>query len=202
MITIATTPAKSRGAASPGTHVTVELRGELDMDGTAIIEPTLSALARSGPAELRLDLSALAFCDTSGISLFLRLHHRCARAHTTLVLTGIGGQPARVIRLVRLHRTIVCRFTVPRTPRRGAPGVAGASPSSPRRRTRGRLCSDLIPDGVGPPLIARESRSAVGPPTLPEVVGADVVRDLPDATSWRSASRRGIGSAARPTARA
>jgi anti-sigma B factor antagonist len=124
VITIATTPAQPRGAASPGTHVTVELRGELDMDSAAIIEPTLSALARTGPAELRLDLGALAFCDTSGINLFLRLHHRCARAHTTLVLTGVGGQPARVIRLVRLHHTIVCRFVAPPAPRRGTPGAA------------------------------------------------------------------------------
>ncbi|WP_331772417.1 STAS domain-containing protein (plasmid) [Embleya sp. NBC_00888] len=126
MITIATTRSESRGAASPAEHITVELRGELDIDSTAIIEPTLAALARSGPAELRLDLGALAFCDTSGINLFLRLQHRCARTRTTLVLTGVRGQPARVIRLVRLHRTIVCRFMAPPAPRHGAPGVARA----------------------------------------------------------------------------
>ncbi|MYS85189.1 STAS domain-containing protein [Embleya scabrispora] len=113
MITIATTPAEPHNTASAGRHVTVELRGELDMDSAAIIEPTLSALARTGPVELGLDLGALAFCDTSGINLFLRLQRRCARAHTTLVLTGVRGQPARVVRLVRLHHTITCRFATP-----------------------------------------------------------------------------------------
>ncbi|MGC0418138.1 STAS domain-containing protein [Embleya sp. AB8] len=126
MITIATTPARSHGRLAPGPDVTVRVRGELDLDSAAIIEPTLSALARSGIAELRLDLGALAFCDTSGLNLFLRLHHRCARAHTTLVLTGVGGQPARVIRLVRLHHRIACRFVTPTSPRPAVPGVVGA----------------------------------------------------------------------------
>ncbi|MFI6586126.1 STAS domain-containing protein [Embleya sp. NPDC050493] len=118
MITIATTPPGHRSPMSPATSVTIELRGELDLDSAASIEPTLTALARTGPAELRLDLGGLAFCDTSGINLFLRLHHRCARAHTVLVLTGVRGQPARVIRLVRIDRTIACRFASPPAPRR------------------------------------------------------------------------------------
>ncbi|WP_020556301.1 STAS domain-containing protein [Embleya scabrispora] len=117
MITIATTPTGRRSATSPGTSLTVELRGELDLDSTASIEPTQTALVRTGPAELRLDLGALAFCDTSGINLFLWLRHRCARAHITLVLTGVRGQPARVIRLVRFDRTIACRFAPPPAPR-------------------------------------------------------------------------------------
>jgi anti-sigma B factor antagonist len=127
VITIATTPAGPRDTTSTATHVIVELRGELDIDSTAIIEPTLSALARTGPVELRLDLGALAFCDTSGINLFLRLHHRCTRANTRLVLTGVGGQPARVVRLVGLHHVIACRFVNRATPRHRAPGIGGRS---------------------------------------------------------------------------
>ncbi|MFF7250137.1 STAS domain-containing protein [Embleya sp. NPDC008237] len=146
MITIATTPTGHRGATSPGTSLIVELRGELDLDGAASIEPTLTALARTGPAELRLDLGALAFCDTSGINLFLRLRHQCTRAHTPLVLTGVRSQPARVIRLVGLDRTIACRFVGPAAPRRGPidPAVV--------RRARG---------GGGHPALM-----VPGPPTL------------------------------------
>ncbi|WP_439681274.1 STAS domain-containing protein [Embleya sp. MST-111070] len=122
MITIATTPTGRRGATTPGTSLTVDLRGELDLDSAASIEPTLTALARTGPAELRLDLGALVFCDTSGINLFLRLRHRCAQAHTRLVLTGVHGQPARVIRLVGLDRAITCRFGGPHPTGRAAVG--------------------------------------------------------------------------------
>ncbi|MFE3204796.1 STAS domain-containing protein [Embleya sp. NPDC059237] len=111
----------------------MEVRGELDLDSAASIEPTLVALARTGPDELRLDLGALVFCDTSGIDLFLRLRRQCARAHTTLVLTGVHGQPARVIRLVGLDRTIACRFVGPAAPRRGPidPAVVRASSPAP-----------------------------------------------------------------------
>ncbi|MFI1586050.1 STAS domain-containing protein [Embleya sp. NPDC020630] len=126
MITIATHPTGHRGAASSGTHLTVEVRGELDLDSAASIEPALVALARTGPAELRLDLGALIFCDTSGINLFLRLRQHCARARTTLVLTGLRGQPARVIRLLGLDRTIACRFAVPAV-RPARPARAGAT---------------------------------------------------------------------------
>ncbi|MGW9211629.1 STAS domain-containing protein [Embleya sp. NPDC055664] len=133
MITIATTPTGHRGTASSATHLTVEVRGELDLDSAASIEPSLVALARTGPDELRLDLGALVFCDTSGINLFLRLRRQCARAHTTLVLTGVRGQPARVIRLVGLDRTIACRFVGPAAPRRGPidPAVVRASSAAP-----------------------------------------------------------------------
>ncbi|MFF7244429.1 STAS domain-containing protein [Embleya sp. NPDC008237] len=127
MITIATTPAGSRPGMAPAERVTVNVRGELDIDSTATIEPTLAALARAGLGELRLDLGALAFCDTSGINLFLRLHRICARSHAALVLTGVRGQPARVIRLVRLHHTIDCRFVDPASARFGAPHGAGVA---------------------------------------------------------------------------
>ncbi|MFE2872699.1 STAS domain-containing protein [Embleya sp. NPDC059259] len=127
MITIATNPTGARGVTSPGAHLTVEMRGEMDLDSTASIEPTLLALARTGPAELRLDLSALGFCDTSGINLFLRLRHACARGRTTLVLTGLRGQPARVIRLVGLDRTIACRFATLPAARSAEPARVGAT---------------------------------------------------------------------------
>jgi anti-sigma B factor antagonist len=144
VITIATNPAHSRHGMPPTGRVTVDLRGELDMDSVASIEPTLAALTRAGLDELRLDLGALAFCDTSGINLFLRLHHRCARTRTVLVLTGVRAQPARVIRLVRLHHTIACRFADTTSARRRTPRIAGVAEPS-RVDIRGGHSTLIIP---------------------------------------------------------
>ncbi|WP_406277774.1 STAS domain-containing protein [Embleya sp. NBC_00896] len=123
MITIATTPSGSSTHGVPEDRVVVHVRGELDLDSVAAIEPTLSALARHGRSALRLDLGGLDFCDSSGINLFLRMRTRCARSGTRLTLTGIAGQPAQVIRLVRLAEAIDCHFTT------------AAPPNAPRRRT-------------------------------------------------------------------
>ncbi|MGW7451854.1 STAS domain-containing protein [Streptomyces sp. NPDC054787] len=89
-------------------HVRVALVGELDIHTAIRVEPRLTELARSGSGELVLDLSGLAFCDSSGIDLFLRLHRRCAAGRTGLRLTGVPPLLAKSLRVLGADRVLTC----------------------------------------------------------------------------------------------
>ncbi|MEU6239324.1 STAS domain-containing protein [Kitasatospora sp. NPDC047058] len=94
---------------------TVRLRGELDAFTTHSLVPALLGLACHDDRELVLDLSAVGFCDSAGACAFLRLDRRLA-AGTRLLLQGVRRQPARVLRLLGLHRAVPCDFGSPARP--------------------------------------------------------------------------------------
>ncbi|CAL9401390.1 Anti-sigma-B factor antagonist [Streptomyces sp. enrichment culture] len=98
-------------AAPPplGTPSMVHLSGELDLHTAAGLEPALAELADSR-RELMIDLSDVTFCDSSGINLFLRLHHRCAAASGRLRLCRVPRRVALVFRMFRFHHVVPCTF--------------------------------------------------------------------------------------------
>ncbi|MEU8523351.1 STAS domain-containing protein [Streptomyces sp. NBC_01216] len=65
------------------------LSGELDIHTTAHVEPDLVDLIGTGAREIVLDLSALTFCDSSGIDLFVKMHRRAGEAGSRLRLTRV-----------------------------------------------------------------------------------------------------------------
>ncbi|WP_354637871.1 STAS domain-containing protein [Kitasatospora camelliae] len=95
-----------------GHETVVRLRGELDALSAASIEPRLRPLAADRSRDLVLDLTAVTFCDSSGVALFERLNEQ-RMASTTLVLRGLGRQPRRVICLMGLDRVLTCESEIP-----------------------------------------------------------------------------------------
>ncbi|UXY32354.1 STAS domain-containing protein [Streptomyces sp. HUAS TT20] len=88
----------------------VKLSGELDLDSVPRIEPELTRLATASAPELVLDLTDVTFCDSSGVTMFLRLHGRCTAANTRLRLRSVPPRPGRVFRLLSLDQFIPCAF--------------------------------------------------------------------------------------------
>ena len=74
-------------------RVVLRVCGELDLASTATIEPIVHA-AIDACAAITLDLSALAFCDSSGIAMFLRAQQRATQEGVRLRLCA--AQPAVV----------------------------------------------------------------------------------------------------------
>ncbi|MFD9366591.1 STAS domain-containing protein [Streptomyces sp. NPDC060020] len=84
----------------------VALAGELDLHTAAQVEPRLTELAASGRRALVLDLSGISFCDSSGIDLFVRVHHRCRSAGTALRLCGVPPLVAKSMRVLGADREL------------------------------------------------------------------------------------------------
>jgi anti-anti-sigma factor len=59
----------------PG-HVTARVSGELDIVSVERLQRPFDDLLASGPTRLDLDLSGLAFMDSSGLALLLRVANR------------------------------------------------------------------------------------------------------------------------------
>lgn len=59
-----------------GPHLTVHLSGELDMASAPGVSDAIAEHLEPDDQLLALDLSALTFCDSSGIALFYRLHRQ------------------------------------------------------------------------------------------------------------------------------
>ncbi|MEW2415380.1 STAS domain-containing protein [Streptomyces sp. NPDC046866] len=85
----------------------VAVVGELDVHTAAAVEPRLTRVADGG-GDVVLDLSGLAFCDSSGIEMLLRLHRRCARAGAQLVLQDVPPLLAKSLRVVGADRVLHC----------------------------------------------------------------------------------------------
>ncbi|RST17683.1 anti-sigma factor antagonist [Streptomyces sp. WAC05374] len=88
----------------------IALAGELDIDTAARIEPEL-LLAAVGRPDVRLELSGLTFCDTSGVDLIVRTRDRCAAHGGRMRVCGIPPRAGLVFRLLGVDRTLACSFS-------------------------------------------------------------------------------------------
>ncbi|MFG2715623.1 STAS domain-containing protein [Streptomyces goshikiensis] len=95
-----------RAAVRDDGEVRVTLAGELDFHTAWQVEARLSALASSGHRSLVLDLSGISFCDSAGIDLFLRVHHRCQSAGTGLRLIDVPPLLAKSMRALGADRVL------------------------------------------------------------------------------------------------
>jgi anti-anti-sigma factor len=72
--------------------VVVRLIGELDQSTTPQLEACLDTLRADGAPDIRLDLSGLSFCDSSGISAMLTASKRVRKQGGHLSI--VSPQPA------------------------------------------------------------------------------------------------------------
>lgn len=92
------------GATLTATHagpvLVLRLAGELDLDSATVFQQ----IPLQEPAALVLDLSRLAFCDSTGLNLLLRLRLEAENRGTHVRLAATSPQVARVLRITGADR--------------------------------------------------------------------------------------------------
>ena len=92
---------EERGAA-----VHVELRGELDISNATRLEDDLRRVEADNPPLIVLDLSRLAFMDSTGLRLLIGADSRAREAGRRLVLIRGNEMVQRVLRVTRLDERL------------------------------------------------------------------------------------------------
>ncbi|MFE5548586.1 STAS domain-containing protein [Streptomyces sp. NPDC056534] len=72
-----------------GGTVLLCVEGELDIATAPLLDQTATSVLAAGPELLCLDLTALTFCDMTGLHALRRLTDQTAAAHTRLHLAGL-----------------------------------------------------------------------------------------------------------------
>ncbi len=85
-----------------GDRPVVELIGELDMASAPTLDTCVRSLAEQGAESITLDLSQLAFCDSTGVGVFVRWSKPSAEGSPNLLLKGAQGTVRRVFELAGL----------------------------------------------------------------------------------------------------
>lgn len=84
--------------------------GELDLAAREDLTEVLRQENAASGAVVRLDLSEVTFLDCSCLGVLVGAHHRYRERDGLLLLTGVGGPVARLLRVTRLEDTL---FIVP-----------------------------------------------------------------------------------------
>lgn len=85
---------------------TLLLTGELDLASTGSFEQRVDELLAAGIDQLVVDLSALTFCDSVGLSGLVRAKNRCEQRGGSLGVSGSRGQVAQVLGISGLLGTL------------------------------------------------------------------------------------------------
>jgi anti-sigma B factor antagonist len=109
----------------------VELAGELDLATVQVLDARLAALGEYRLPRMVIDVTALTFCDCSGLGALVRARNEAVAGGGWLRLCGAAGMLAKMIKIARMASVLP-----------GYPSVADAlAGPSPDRRA-------LLPDAV------------------------------------------------------
>jgi anti-sigma B factor antagonist len=89
-----------------GDAVRVALSGELDISSAPRLQDDLARVEADGPATIVLDLSGLAFMDSTGLRLLIGADARAREAGRRLVLIQGNEMVQRVLRVTRLDERL------------------------------------------------------------------------------------------------
>lgn len=106
-------------------RVLAHVRGEIDMDDVDGLRKDLAAALRSSRDGLDIDLSAVTFCDSSGLHVLLDLNRLALKDGKSLVLTALSRPVDRLIRMAGADGLLSVRGRL--TPQ-AAPADGGPAP--------------------------------------------------------------------------
>ncbi|MEW9555063.1 STAS domain-containing protein [Nonomuraea sp. NPDC050783] len=86
-------------------HVLV-VTGDLDHHTSPLLQGALDELTLAPGDGLVIDLSALPFCDSTGISILVTAHQRAQDAGARLALAGLDPDIAHVFKIMGLDRLL------------------------------------------------------------------------------------------------
>jgi anti-anti-sigma factor len=82
----------------------VDMAGELDHHSVAQLRESIESLTLKPGEQLVLNLSALTFCDSSGITAFIVARNKALQAEAGIALAGVPEHIERVLRIVGLDQ--------------------------------------------------------------------------------------------------
>jgi len=91
-----------------GTEFTIT--GYFDAQTVSALEEDFQTLIEEGEGTVTLNLQKVDFIDSSGIGSIVFLFKRLKAKNRELVLSGVNGQPARLIQSLRVDKTITTTF--------------------------------------------------------------------------------------------
>ncbi len=89
-----------------GTTVRLALTGELDIAGAARVEHELERIEREPPSTIVLDLSELAFMDSTGLRVIVAADSRAREQARRLVIVRGSDTVQRIIEMTRLNERL------------------------------------------------------------------------------------------------
>jgi anti-anti-sigma factor len=89
-----------------GGHVTVSLKGELDLSSVGKVEEELERVEAEEPALLVLDLSRLSFLDSTGLRAVVTADERARSKGRRLVIVRGPDPVQRVFAITRLEERL------------------------------------------------------------------------------------------------
>jgi anti-anti-sigma factor len=92
-------------ASEPGENQVLRICGDLDMAGREVIETAVLAAIDSA-SSVTLDLAALEFCDSSGLSMFVTAQQKADARGTALHLTNVPRTVRRLFEITSLDALI------------------------------------------------------------------------------------------------
>lgn len=83
--------------------VTVRLSGEVDVASAPLVEHTVRIVRAARGHHVRLDLSAVSFCDCAGLNAFIASDRLLRAAGGRLTISRLSGPVRRLLRLTKMH---------------------------------------------------------------------------------------------------
>jgi anti-anti-sigma factor len=84
--------------------VVLTAAGEIDRDSQSVLDEAAASALADGSDRLVIDLGAVSFCDSSGLSLFVRLHRQVTGRGGSLRLAGAQPLVRTVLEATNLDR--------------------------------------------------------------------------------------------------
>ncbi|SMD12225.1 STAS domain-containing protein [Sporomusa malonica] len=89
-----------------GNHVNVSLDGKIYAHDAGIVRDELLEVIDRGATDIRFDLSKLSYIDSSGLGVLVTVHKRTVEKNGKLVLTGVQGMVAEILKRTRLDKVL------------------------------------------------------------------------------------------------
>jgi anti-anti-sigma factor len=101
-------------SAADGDELHVTVTGELDISNVERFEEDLMALEHPRPGLLVLDLRAVRFIDSTGLSLLLNADARARRQSRHVTIVSGNGAARRIMRTVALDQILDVKTELPK----------------------------------------------------------------------------------------
>ena len=89
----------------------VTARGSIDLHSSEELRERLAELVDQGEREIVVDLTAVDFCDSSGLNVLVRAYKQARQAGASFSVTGAYGRVDNVLRTTGLDRFLLARET-------------------------------------------------------------------------------------------
>ncbi|MGI8336795.1 STAS domain-containing protein [Actinomadura scrupuli] len=88
-------------------RATVSVRGSIDLHSSDELRECLTGLVDAGERDVVVDLTAVDFCDSSGLNTLVRAYKHARALGATLTVTGAYGRVDTVLRTTGLDRFLI-----------------------------------------------------------------------------------------------